>query len=111
MLKRLTVNEPSAAAAAGSQETTIQKVEEDSAAADSAAAAAAAASAAAASAAAAAASTSLDGVQPVDVSVQPVVSADNNKGGRHKLKRKKTLRKRYNSKTSLKRRHKTNKNK
>jgi len=32
-------------------------------------------------------------------------------GGRHKLKRKNTLHKRYNSKTSLKRRHKTNKNK
>ena len=32
-------------------------------------------------------------------------------GGRHKLKRKNTLHKRYNSKSSLKRRHKTNKNK
>jgi len=32
-------------------------------------------------------------------------------GGKHKLKRKKTLYKKYNSNTSLKRKHRTNKNK
>jgi hypothetical protein len=32
-------------------------------------------------------------------------------GGKNKLKRKKTLYKKYNSNTSLKRKHKTNKNK
>ena len=62
------------------------------------------------------ASASLENSQPKpaepdqpDQPDQPDASAST--GGRHKLKRKNTLHKRYNSKSSLKRRHKTNKNK
>ena len=54
------------------------------------------------------ASTSIANVEP-QPAAEPDASAST--GGRHKLKRKNTLHKRYNSKSSLKRRHKTNKNK
>jgi hypothetical protein len=60
-----------------------------------------------------AASSSIENNQPPpaqpDQTAQPDQIAST--GGRHKLKRKNTLHKRYNSKSSLKRRHKTNKNK
>ena len=48
---------------------------------------------------------------PSAVEVQVNETESTTRGGKNKLKRKKTLYKKYNSNTSLKRKHKTNKNK